>query len=127
MDAIGSRAELICRTERITAGTLAELRLTGTPPVVVDVRTEKEWREKRIDGSLNIQLNRLPELSSGIPAGIAVVHCASGYRSSVAASLLTRDGRTELFDLVGGLAAWEARPASPRQRVGLSPMFSLKS
>ena len=87
---------------------LDELRQTDTPPVVVDVRTEKEWREKRIDGSLNIPLSRLPQLSSGIPAGIVVVHCASSYRSSVAASLLVRDGRTELFDLVGGLAAWEA-------------------
>ncbi len=108
MDALGSRAELLCRTARITAGALAELRQTDTPPVVVDVRTEKEWREKRIDGSLNIPLNRLPELLSGVPAGIAVVHCASGYRSSVAASLLARDGRTELLDLVGGFAAWEA-------------------
>ena len=108
MDALGSRAELLCRTARITAGSLAELRQTGTPPVVVDVRTEKEWREKRIEGSLNIPLNRLPGRLSGIPAGVAVVHCASGYRSSVAARLLARDGRTELLDLVGGLAAWEA-------------------
>ena len=108
MDALGSRAELLCRTARITAGSLGELRQTDTPPVVVDVRTEKEWREKRIEGSLNIPLNRLPQRLSGIPAGVAVVHCASGYRSSVAASLLARAGRTEFFDLVGGLAAWEA-------------------
>ena len=108
MDALGSRAELLCRTERIAAGTLAELRQTDTPPVVVDVRTDKEWREKRIAGSLNIPLNHLLERLSEIPAGVAVVHCASGYRSSVAASLLARAGRTDLFDLVGGLAAWEA-------------------
>ena len=108
MGAFGSLAELLCRTARITAGTLAELRQTDAPPVVVDVRTEQEWRAKRIDGSVSIPLNRLAERSSEIPAGIAVVHCASGYRSSVAASLLARDGRTELFDLVGGLAAWEA-------------------
>ena len=108
MDALTSGAERLCRTARITAATLAELQQTDTPPVVVDVRTEKEWHAKRIDGSVNIPLNRLPELSTEIPAGIAVVHCASGFRSSVAASLLARDGRTELFDLVGGLAAWEA-------------------
>ena len=108
MGALGSLAELLCRTARITAATLAELRQSDTPPVVVDVRTEQEWRTKRIDGSISIPLNRLAELSSEIPAGIAVVHCAGGYRSSVAASLLARDGRTELYDLVGGLAAWEA-------------------
>ena len=108
MGAFGSLTGLLCRTARITAATLAELRQTGAPPVVVDVRTETEWRAKRIDGSVSIPLNRLAERSSEIPAGVAVVHCASGYRSSVAASLLARDGRTELFDLVGGLAAWEA-------------------
>ncbi len=108
MGALGSLAALLCRTPRITAGTLAELRQTDTPPVVVDVRTETEWQAKRIDGSLSIPLNRLAEVSSEIPVGIAVVHCATGYRSSVAASLLARDGRTELFDLVGGLSAWEA-------------------
>ena len=108
MDAIGTRSELICRTPRIAAGTLAELRLTDAAPVVIDVRTEKEWRARRIDGSLNIPLNHLLERSSEIRDGGAVVHCASGYRSSVAASLLARDGRTDCLDLVGGLAAWEA-------------------
>ena len=107
MDTVGSRTTLLCRTARIAAGTLAEL-LTDRPPVVVDVRTEKEWRAQRIEGSLNIPLNRLPETWSEVPTGTVVVHCASGYRSTVAASLLARNGRTDLFDLVGGLAAWKA-------------------
>jgi hypothetical protein len=33
---------------------------------------------------------------------------ATGYRSAIAASLLQRDGRTDVADLVGGMAAWEA-------------------
>jgi rhodanese-related sulfurtransferase len=37
-----------------------------------------------------------------------VVHCATGYRSSIAASLLEKHGRTQVADLVGGFAAWEA-------------------
>ena len=37
-----------------------------------------------------------------------VVHCASGYRSAVAASLLQREGFSQVADLVGGLAAWRA-------------------
>ena len=40
MDALGSRDELLCRTARITAGSLDELRHTDTPPVVIYVRTE---------------------------------------------------------------------------------------
>ena len=107
MDTVGSRTELLCRTARIAAATLAEL-LTDRPPVVVDVRTEKEWRAERIEGSLNIPLNRLPETWSDVPTGTVVVHCGSGYRSTVAASLLAKSGRTGLFDLVGGLAPWKA-------------------
>jgi rhodanese-related sulfurtransferase len=37
-----------------------------------------------------------------------VVHCATGYRSVIAASLLQRDGYADVADLVGGLAAWES-------------------
>jgi hydroxyacylglutathione hydrolase len=37
-----------------------------------------------------------------------IVQCAGGYRSAIAASLLANHGMTEIADLVGGLAAWEA-------------------
>ena len=37
-----------------------------------------------------------------------LVHCAGGYRSSVAASLLQRHGFTDVSEIAGGLAAWEA-------------------
>ena len=37
-----------------------------------------------------------------------LVHCAGGYRSSIAASLLQREGFTNVTELAGGLAAWEA-------------------
>jgi hydroxyacylglutathione hydrolase len=37
-----------------------------------------------------------------------VVVCGSGYRSSIASSLLQRDGRAQVTDLVGGMAAWSA-------------------
>jgi rhodanese-related sulfurtransferase len=36
------------------------------------------------------------------------VHCAGGYRSSIAASVLKQRGMTELIELAGGIAAWEA-------------------
>jgi rhodanese-related sulfurtransferase len=37
-----------------------------------------------------------------------LVHCAGGYRSSIAAGLLQQRGHTNLTELNGGLAAWEA-------------------
>ena len=109
MQALETRPDLVGRVERITAATLAE-RLAGPqPPLVLDVRTAREWREQQIEGSLNIPLGRLLERLDEIPRDRQlVVHCASGYRSAIAASLLHRHGVTGIADLVGGIGAWTA-------------------
>ncbi|HET6371892.1 MAG TPA: MBL fold metallo-hydrolase [Candidatus Polarisedimenticolia bacterium] len=109
MLALAVRPDLVLRTERITAGTLAAQMAATAPPIVLDVRAAGEWRDKRIEGSLNIPLDHLEARLAEVPRDRTVaVHCATGYRSSIAASLLARHGVTDLVDLVGGLAAWEA-------------------
>jgi hydroxyacylglutathione hydrolase len=109
MQALEPRPDLVGRLERVTAATLAEQLEAREPPLVLDVRTEREWRESRIEGSLNVPLSRLQEHLDALPRGRAiVVHCATGYRSSIAASLLRRHGFDEIADLVGGIGAWEA-------------------
>jgi glyoxylase-like metal-dependent hydrolase (beta-lactamase superfamily II)/rhodanese-related sulfurtransferase len=106
--------EPVERTERITAGSLAEQLDRQTPPLVVDVRTPAEWAEGRIDGSVNLPLTRLAEQLDGLPeARSIVVYCSSGYRSAIAASVLRRAGVAEVADLVGGLGAWQAASAAP--------------
>jgi len=114
MQALDPRPDLVARIERITAATLAEQLAGPAPPVVLDVRSEREWREERIQRSLNIPLGRLRERLGEVPRGRqVVVHCASGYRSSIAASLLRGHGFEEIADLVGGIGAWAAsRPAT---------------
>jgi rhodanese-related sulfurtransferase len=109
MQALAIRPDLVQRTERITAATLAE-QLTGPePPVILDVRTPREWQTQHIAGSLNMPLNHLQERLDEVPRNRhLVVHCQSGYRSAIAASLLARHGFTQFADLVGGFAAWEA-------------------
>jgi len=109
MHALDGRPDRLRRLERITAATLAEQLVSTDPPLVLDVRREAEWKEKRIEGSLNIPLNHLDERIHELPRDRRiVVHCQSGYRSSIAASLLERGGITDVADLVGGIAAWEA-------------------
>ena len=108
MRPLGSRAELIAQVERITPVELEASLASSQPPLVVDVRSPKEWNEKHLPGSLNLPLNRLDN-GSQVPRGRGVVvHCASGYRSAIAASLLKREGITEVTDLIGGLGAWQA-------------------
>ena len=109
MQALQSRPDLVQRVERDTAATLAEQLDSATAPTVLDVRTDKEWQGKRIEGSLNIPLSHLSERLDELPTDRpVVVHCASGYRSSVAVSLLQRHGLEHVADLVGGISAWEA-------------------
>lgn len=109
MQALALRPDLLRRTERLTAATLAELLAAPQPPCVLDVRTVKEWQDKHIDGSCNIPLQHLEERLAEVPRHRqVVVHCASGYRSSIAVSLLARHGFSQIADLVGGFAAWEA-------------------
>jgi hydroxyacylglutathione hydrolase len=62
--------------------------------VLLDVRRRLEWQESRIEGALNIPLHELAARVGEIPRGEVWVHCKSGYRASVAASLLDAAGRT---------------------------------
>ncbi|HUC58103.1 MAG TPA: MBL fold metallo-hydrolase [Streptosporangiaceae bacterium] len=61
--------------------------------VLLDVRREAEWRTERIDGAVHIPLHELGDRTGEIPAGEVWVHCMSGYRASVAASMLDAAGR----------------------------------
>jgi hydroxyacylglutathione hydrolase len=114
MQALDARPDLVARVERITAGALAEQLETTDRPLVVDVRTEREWTETAIADSVNIPLSRLVERIDELPRDRpVVVHCASGYRSAIAASLLLGEGLRDVADLVGGLAAWESFHTMP--------------
>jgi glyoxylase-like metal-dependent hydrolase (beta-lactamase superfamily II)/rhodanese-related sulfurtransferase len=109
MQALADRPDLVQQTKRITAATLAEHLEFEQPPVILDIRAGKEWEEKHIQGSLNIPLNHLEERLDEVPTDCTVVvQCAGGYRSATAASILKRHHLTNVMDLVGGLAAWEA-------------------
>ena len=61
--------------------------------VVLDVRRDDEWAEGRIEGAVHIPLHDLEARFDEVPDGELWVHCASGYRASIAASLLDRAGR----------------------------------
>ncbi|MCV7175868.1 MBL fold metallo-hydrolase [Mycolicibacterium sphagni] len=65
----------------------------GTEVVVLDVRQPHEYRESHIRGAHNIAIHELIDRIGELPAGVVWVHCATGYRASIAASLLDRAGR----------------------------------
>jgi len=62
--------------------------------VVLDVRRTDEYDDARIDGAVNVPIHELWGRLDEVPAGEVWVHCAGGYRASVAASMLDATGRT---------------------------------
>jgi rhodanese-related sulfurtransferase len=63
-------------------------------PVVLDVRRNDERRVSHVDGAVHIPIHELPTRLADVPTDRQVwVHCAAGYRASIAASLLHRAGR----------------------------------
>jgi hydroxyacylglutathione hydrolase len=109
MEALAGRPDLMWPTERASAPMLAEELAGADPPLLLDIRNPREWLTRHIDGSVNIPLNHLRERIGEIPRDRRIaVHCAGGYRSSIAASILHQYGITHLIEMAGGLAAWDA-------------------
>jgi glyoxylase-like metal-dependent hydrolase (beta-lactamase superfamily II)/rhodanese-related sulfurtransferase len=107
--ALGPHPALIARVDRLDPEALRRELASDHPPVLVDVRTDGEREAHCIPGSLHVPLGDLAARWREIPTGRRVViHCAGGYRSMVAASLLAPHGYDELADLEGGLSAWLA-------------------
>ncbi len=108
MRSLESRPDLTLTTERLSAQRAAEILTASDAPVVIDVRAAPERAQKYIAGSVNMPLNHLTELSAELPKNRALlVHCAGGYRSSIAASLLQKQGFKKISEIAGGIAAWE--------------------
>ena len=70
----------------------AEIRDAGPGDTVLDVRRDDERAAGHIPGSAHVQLHQLLARLAELPAGRLWVHCASGFRASIAASLLDRAG-----------------------------------
>ncbi|HKX00636.1 MAG TPA: rhodanese-like domain-containing protein [Bryobacteraceae bacterium] len=76
---------------------------------VLDVRRQGEWEEGHIDGAMLKPLNQLARMMDELDAARPVaVHCKSGYRSSVASSLLRRAGFRQILNVTGGFDAWKS-------------------
>ena len=75
---------------------------------VVDVRSPSEWKEGHIPGAKHIFLPELAERRGEIDASRPVaVHCASGYRASLAASILKKEGVQNVANVPGSWLAWQ--------------------
>ena len=92
---------------RLTTNALDE-RVADVPELqLVDVRNPGETEAGMIGNAVNIPVGQLPDrLGELDPRKPTVVYCAGGYRSSMAASLLRKNGFGDVSDLLGGYNAW---------------------
>jgi GrxC family glutaredoxin len=79
--------------------------------LVLDVRTDKEFNEGHVLDAAHIPLgvlqSRLAELE-GFKAQPVIVACRSGARSAQACGTLNKQGFTEVYNLSGGVLAWQS-------------------
>lgn len=90
---------------------ISELRaqMSESPDLqVIDVRRPGEYATGHVPGALSISLQEIESLRSRVDSSRpAAVICAGGFRSSIGASILKRHGfGAELFNVIGGTAAW---------------------
>jgi rhodanese-related sulfurtransferase len=84
-------------------------RFKSSKPSVIDVRKDTEFKAGHIEGAVNSPLDFLNDHLSEIPkSGEVFVHCASGYRSMIAASILKARGWDNIIDVGGGFTAISA-------------------
>jgi hydroxyacylglutathione hydrolase len=116
-DAWGKAGLPVSAGERIDVAELVK-RLAGPhAPAIMDVRSRHEFDSGHLQDAAHVALNEVAARAPSIPAGPVVTICEGGYRASLAASLLARQGLTHVACVAGGMSAYRTLTSeSGRQR-----------
>jgi hydroxyacylglutathione hydrolase len=92
-------------TDTVTRMSASELEaFYSNEPLIIDVRKKSEYDSEHIVNAINIPLNELNARFIEIPKNQAfILHCAGGYRSMIAASILKSRGFEDFKDVEGGM------------------------
>jgi len=100
---------------RISVSVL-EKELSGEHPLVIDVRKKSEFDSEHVIGAINVPLNQINQNLAQFPKDRTfILHCAGGYRSMIAASILKQRGWDDFVDVKGGFADI-AKTAIPKSK-----------
>lgn len=100
----------VTQTPAITVDELYDKLEAGADLYILDVRRKNEYEEGHISGATNIPLTELSKRAQDLPLDRQIaLMCASGYRSSIAKSLLEKAGFTQLINVLEGMKAWKIR------------------
>jgi hydroxyacylglutathione hydrolase len=97
-------SEETLRIEQVDARAAAARAAEGA--LILDVRERSEWDAGHVPGAMHVPYEQIRERARDLPSGRPIVtYCASGVRSSLAASVLESEGRT-VANMRGGFTAW---------------------
>ena len=87
---------------------LAGWVLSAEPMTVLDVRDEAEWTHGHVPGAVHLYVPDVAHHAAEIPREAPVaVHCASGYRAGIAASILEQAGFSRIIHVAGPWSDWD--------------------
>jgi hydroxyacylglutathione hydrolase len=108
MDAWRAGGRELSTFETVDVEDMAAWILSAEPMTVVDTRDEHEWAAGHVPGAVHIYVPDIPHRVAEIPLEAPVaVHCASGYRAGIAASLLEQAGLTRIIHVNGPYSDWD--------------------
>jgi hydroxyacylglutathione hydrolase len=108
MDAWQSNGRPLSTFETVDVEDMAEWILSAEPMTVMDTRDEHEWAAGHVPGAVHMYVPDVPHRADEIPREAPVaVHCASGYRAGIAASLLEQAGLRRIIHVNGPYSDWD--------------------
>jgi hydroxyacylglutathione hydrolase len=94
--------------ETVDVEDMAAWILSAEPMTVVDARDEHEWAAGHVPGAVHMYVPDVPYRAGEVPPEAPVaVHCASGYRAGIAASLLEQAGLKRIIHVNGPYSDWD--------------------
>ena len=94
-----------CGNSYETIDSNVAMDLISNEAIVIDVRSSDEYNTGHIEGSINIPVDSISNVSYSKDTTI-IVYCATGMRSANAAQTLIDMGYTNIYNLDGGLINW---------------------
>ncbi len=108
IDAWRSSGREVSSFETVDVEDMAAWVLSAEPMTVVDARDEHEWVAGHVPGAVHMYVPDIPHRAAEIPHEAPVaVHCASGYRAGIAASLLEQAGHKKIIHVNGQYSDWD--------------------
>ncbi len=111
----------LSQTPQLSVAQLHEKLRLGGGIQIIDVRADDEWNSGHVEGAIHVMAGVLGQRLESLPSGPLAIICGSGYRSTVAASVLERADFDTVYNVTGGMTAWLKAGYPVQKEVATTP------